>query len=182
MDFGGVAFIDSLFMMFLAISTFFVEMQFLFLLHYNKTIAFMFATLNIAKKEILMMGFITLIIIIAFGLPQMIIIGRRSEDYSTFPSILVTFISSALGKFQFKDGFRDEEYLLSKTLLMTFLLTSTFIVLNVFVTLLNIFITLLKADKSIHPKDHEVIDHLLNQIKFLVTDKTADTKTVCKYK
>ena len=180
-DFGGVAFTDSMFITLLAISTFFVELQFLFLLHYNKTIAFMFATLKIAKKEVMAMAFITITVIIAFGLPQMIIIGRRREEYSTFPSVLVTFVSSALGKFHFNDGFNDAAFLLSKAFLMAYLLTSTFIVLNLFITLLNIFISLMKADKSIQPKDHEVIDYLLTQIKFFVTNKTVQSKVVGTY-
>ena len=179
-DFCGVAFIDNLFVLMLAIGTFFVELQFLFLLHYNKTISFMFATLNTAKKEIVAMSVITLLVIIAFGLPQMIIIGRRKEEYSNFASILITFISSALGKFQFSDGFHDSEYLLSKALLMAFLMTSSFIVLNLFITLLNIFITLLKSDTSIHHKDHQVVDHLLDQIKMFVTNKSVESTVSCK--
>ena len=176
-DFTGVAFFNSMFILLLSIATFLVQLQFLFLLHYNKTIAFMFSTLNIAKKEMAAMAAIMFIVVIAFGLPQLIIMGPRKEEYSTFGSILITFISSTLGKFQFSDGFKDAEFLLAKTLLMAYLLCSTFIVLNVFITLLNIFITLMKTDTSKQPKDHEVIEYLLNQMKRFMSNKPEDTST-----
>ena len=175
-NFGRVATVNDFYLIGLAISTFFVQMQFLFILRYNKVIALMFATLNQAKAELSMMALVLVITIIAFGGPQLVLIGSTDEDYSSLLTMFMTQLSSALGVFKYKGNYSATTGKLSKAFFLCYLLTAMLFVVNMFVTLLNIFISNLKADKSTQPKDHEVIDYLLKQVKEFVTPADADAE------
>ena len=51
-----------------------------------------------------------------------------------------------------------------------------FLVINFFVTVLNEFIAFFKSDKAVAPKDHEVIDYMLTQLKEFVAIKSNKEK------
>ena len=157
----------------LTIATFFVQLQFLFILRYNRTISLMFATLKQAKFELGTMCLVLTVVIVAFGTPQLLIIGHKEEGYSTVMKTIMTQLSSALGVFKHAKARSAAVGVLSDTFFLVYLLTSMLFVVNMFVTLLNIFITTLKSDKSIQPKDHEVIDYLLDQVKSFITTETV---------
>lgn len=174
-NFSRVALINDLYLISLAISSFFVQMQFLFILRYNQIIALMFATLNKAKSELSMMALLLVITIVAFGGPQLILIGSTDEDYSSIMHMFITQLSSALGVFKYK-GTYTATGKLSKTFFLCYLLFAMIFVVNMFVTLLNLFISNLKSDESTQPKDHEVIEYMLNQMKEFVSPVTENAE------
>jgi len=100
------------------------------------------------------------------------LIGRYLEDYATIYTLCITLISSSLGKFNFSD-FNDLNFPLAKAVLLLYLLVMMFFVINMLVTMLNEFLAVLKNDRSIQPKDHEVVDYLMTQVKQFISPVTT---------
>ena len=158
---------DNYYVIILSIGTFFVQLQFLFLLRYNHTIALMFAVLRHSVIQLTSVVLSWIIMFIAFAIPLYMLIGRMFVNYSTPYRISNTLLASSLGKFNFGD-FIDEDHPFARVFLLIYLMVMMFIVINFFVTVLNEFISYLKENPSIVPPDHEVIDYFLDQLKGLI--------------
>ena len=163
-NFNHVAVMDNYFITLLSIGTFLTTLQFLFLLRYNQTISIMFAVLKNSARVLLSVSLGWIIVFIAFAMPLYIFIGRTLANYHTPYKLCITLLSSSLGKFNF-DDFEGWDHPLGRTFLLLYLMVIMFLVINFFITVLNDFITYLKSDESVAPKDHEVIDYLMSQLK-----------------
>ena len=175
MNFTSVAMMDNYYIILLSIGTFFTTLQFLFILRYNQTIAIMFAVLKNSCNQLLSVSFGWMVVFIAFAIPLYIFIGRTLEKYHTTFKLCITLLSSSLGKFNF-DDFIGWDHPLGRTFLLLYLMTMMFLVINFFVTVLNDFISYFKSNKDVAPKDFEVIDYMMNQLKQFVALSEDDDK------
>ena len=154
-------------MIFLGLATFIIFMQFLSILRYNHTIAMLNTTLTSSASDLFAMGLVVVIVLAAFMSCAHLSLGAKMLEYSSIKNTILSLTSSFLGKFDFDDisstaGFGGRIFLL------IYLLTMILIFVNLFITLLCNFMDVVRQDDSIIPKDHEVVDYMLDSFKALV--------------
>ena len=136
----------------------------------------MFAVLRNSAMELLSVSLSWAIVFIAFAIPLYIMIGGTLVNYSTVYKLCTTLLASSLGKFNFGD-FEGWDQPLGRVFLLIYLLVMMFLVINFFITVLNEFIAFFKSDESATPKDHEVIDYLLDQLKGFMSLSSDNKET-----
>jgi hypothetical protein len=173
-NFQKVAMSDRMFVIFLGLTTFIVILQFLGILRYNHTIAMLNTTLSTSAPDLAAMALIIIIVMAAFVSCAYLSFGYKMLEYSSLKNTILSLTSSFLGKFDFNDisstaGFGG------KIFLLIYLLTMILIFVNLFITLLCNFMDVVRGDTSVIPKDHEVVDYMLDSFKALVvTEETQD--------
>ena len=159
-----MVFSNGLYLMFLALTTFLVMVQFLHILRYNQTVAILTSTLVKSAPELSMMGLFVFSIIFAYASMGYLNFGPFLERYSTIKMTLITLVSGFMGSFDLDEldkaaGIRGRAYLLSYLLIMIFVLV------NFFITMICTFLDAIKNDSSSVPPDHEVIDFIMTTFK-----------------
>ena len=172
-NFQRVVLSDRMFMIFFGLTTFIIILQFLGILRYNHTIAMLNTTLIISGPELADMTFVIIIVLAAFVSCAYLCFGSQLLEYSSLKTTILNLTSSFLGKFDFDDistsaGFGGQLFLL------IYLLTMILIFVNLFITLLCNFMDAVKQDTSVIPKDHEVVDYMLDQMKTLVVSNEVE--------
>ena len=170
-NFQKVAFSDRMFMIFLGLTTFIVILQFLGILRYNHTIAMLNTTLTSSAGDVGAMGLVVLIVLSAFVSCAHLSFGTLMLEYASLKNTILSLTSSFLGKFDFND-ISMTAGVGGKVFLLIYLLTMILIFVNLFITLLCNFMDVVRQDRSVIPKDHEVVDYMLESMKQLV--KSSD--------
>ena len=173
-NFQRVVLADRLFMIFLGLATFIIFMQFLSILRYNHTIAMLNTTLTSSASDLFAMGLVVVIVLAAFMSCAHLSFGAKMLEYSSIKNTILSLTSSFLGKFDFDDisstaGFGGRIFLL------IYLLTMILIFVNLFITLLCNFMDVVRQDDSVIPKDHEVVDYMLDSFKALVVSNDDES-------
>ena len=161
-------------MIFLGLATFIIFMQFLSILRYNHTIAMLNTTLTSSASDLFAMGLVVVIVLAAFMSCAHLSFGAKMLEYSSIKNTILSLTSSFLGKFDFDDisstaGFGGRIFLL------IYLLTMILIFVNLFITLLCNFMDVVRQDDSVIPKDHEVVDYMLDSFKALVVSNDDES-------
>ena len=155
---------NDLYILMLGLSAFGVEMNFLHLLRYNRTISLLGATLRESANDLKNVLVFLLIVIGAYTSFTFIYFGPFILEYRTIENAFTTLISNSMGHYDFAQV-EEAAGKLGAVMMLSYMLLMMYFMLNIFITILNEFISALRDDPVAAPEDPEVIDHVLNQVK-----------------
>jgi hypothetical protein len=134
----------------------------------------MTTTLASSLNDILSFGFLTGFVVITFTLP-MALNFREVSGYETIYTAIISNLESMLNKFRY-DTVAEGTGVVGGAFLLIYVLTMMIIVINMFVSMLNGFLTALKSDREKWANDAEVIAHLAEMLKSMITGVDPDDK------
>uniref|UniRef100_A0A1I8INE8 SRCR domain-containing protein n=1 Tax=Macrostomum lignano TaxID=282301 RepID=A0A1I8INE8_9PLAT len=130
-----VMFFDESFYYCLGIAMFLVQIGFLNLVRYSRSLAHLSGTLRNSLSELRSFFWVFLVIFLAFAFIANLVLGPVDGEYRSLMQTMITQLSVMLGKFN--ATFEDSRSALYKILFFSYTFTIVFIVLNIFVVLLN---------------------------------------------
>lgn len=163
---------------------FLLQLRLLYVLRYIKMIATLSNTLTRSATKLLSVGFIFIVVFLAFCTLLYGLYGTLAAEYGSFVQTAKTMVILAVGY----DGFEDFIVHTGRFGIFVSLLysmTILFIVTNLFVVILLDFLDAMQKDREIH-KDNEVIDYIINLFKDMLPGEKKSlvkgeifTKTKC---
>ena len=167
---------NTLFLNLLGITAFLAQMQMLHLLRYSKTIAIFGRTLQEASTDLISVAQCFLLVFLAFCSLFYISVGPLMPEYSSFRASMAALTSAFLGKFDFHRMMSSGGEF-GAFMLYLYLVTMVFFIVNIFLVILGEFLSAVSQEAP--PKDHEVIDHMVDIFKgFMSGSKKNKEKEV----
>ncbi|GFO38752.1 polycystic kidney disease protein 1-like 2 [Plakobranchus ocellatus] len=162
--FQYVGYWNEIFSYMIGFLVFFATLKFLKLLRFNRKISMLSATLRHAAKSLLHFGVIFFIVFLAFSQLFYLTYMHVDVDYSTFISSVVATILMMMGKFNIYSMIMTEP-VLTQIFVLLFVIMVTFIIVNMFVSILNETFTVVREDVKKQGNDYEVVDFMLQRFK-----------------
>uniref|UniRef100_A0A1I8JJP5 PKD_channel domain-containing protein n=1 Tax=Macrostomum lignano TaxID=282301 RepID=A0A1I8JJP5_9PLAT len=125
-----VMFFDESFYYCLGIAMFLVQIGFLNLVRYSRSLAHLSGTLRNSLSELRSFFWVFLVIFLAFAFIANLVLGPVDGEYRSLMQTMITQLSVMLGKFN--ATFEDSRSALYKILFFSYTFTIVFIVLNIF--------------------------------------------------
>ena len=180
-NFQPVTTYNEYFMIFFGFVAFLVQIQFLNVLRYVKSIALMTTTLSSSISNILSFGLLTVLVFTAFT-ACMTQSFREVEGYETINAAIGTNLAAMLNNFPYHTVV-DGTGVAGGAFLIFYVLTMMLIVINFFISMLDQVMAVMKDQKDKWDKDTEVVDHLVGMVKSIFIDKNDDEgPAISKYK
>jgi hypothetical protein len=160
--------------MFFGFMSFLVQIQFLHVLRFVESISLLTNTLTSSKGTITSFGFLTILLFTTFTL-AMALMFREVSGYETIYTAIGSNLASMLNKFRY-DTVAEGTGVVGGAFLLMYVLTMMIIVINFFVSLLNELLAVMKKHKNQWGKDTEVMEHLIQMLKSMFSDRHPDNK------
>ena len=146
---------------------FLATIKFLKLLRFNKKICQLAGTLRYGAKSMvwfsIMFGVLFAAFLQFFYLHYMSIL----EGFQTFIHTVETCLQIMLGSFDFY-ALRDASPVLGPLMFFLYVVSITFILLNMFLSILNEAFSTVRTDESKQPNDYEMVEFIIGRFKKLV--------------
>nr|XP_002732126.1 PREDICTED: polycystic kidney disease protein 1-like 2-like [Saccoglossus kowalevskii] len=159
-----VAYWNELLGYMLGVVVFLANLKFLKLLRFNKRMSLLSSTLRAASKDIISYFFMFAIVFLAFAEAFYLIFTRTVFDFADFVYTLETLFGTMLGKFKWR-SMVEASSVLGPVLFFFFVLTITFILINMFLTILNESFGDVMRDLAKQSNEFEMVDFMLNRFK-----------------
>ena len=164
---------DQIFLSLFGLVIFLLTLGFLNILRFNWTIAVLGQVLAASVKDLVLMSLNVFIIVMAFASMGHTLFGPYLSSYKDLADTLTTLSTNFLGSFNYQE-ISENTGNAGKLFLLCYLITMIFIVINLFITMLCTFLDAVRSDTSGVPKDHEVVDHLLDMVQGFVVQEKSD--------
>ena len=175
--FESVVAATQYFLIFLGFTVFIAHVELLYILRYNNSISLFTLTLRRAGSELLSMGILGGVILLAFGSYMTLAFGSDLLQYSSFTTTVVTLAQASLNKYDYysvKTAFGKS----GSFILTLYLLFISVAAMNFFITLLNVFLEETSDDPEAMKNESEVIDHFMSIVKsFVATESKESNRT-----
>ncbi len=173
MKFQYVAYWNELLTYMIGWLVFLATIKFLRLLRFNRRISVLASTLRNGAKPLASYLIVFLTTFFAFVALFSGLFGSNVLDYSTVVYTAETLLSMTLGKFDF--------YILQRTnplfgpfLFFVYICSITFIMLNMFISILNESFSAVQSDRSLQNNDYEIVDYMMNKLKAFFGKETPN--------
>ncbi|PFX27651.1 Polycystic kidney disease protein 1-like 2 [Stylophora pistillata] len=124
-------------MMVLSIVVFIVTVKFLRIIRFNKHVCQMVASLKLSSPHVMSYSVLFCINIISFVLFGVLVFGNDIESYHSFMDALATLTQKFLGGELLYDDLQSANRIIGPVYLFAFMLSMSFILINMFVAILN---------------------------------------------
>ncbi|CAL1538860.1 unnamed protein product, partial [Lymnaea stagnalis] len=162
--FQYVGYWNEMFSYMIGFLVFLATLKFLKLLRFNKKISMLSATLEHSAKALLHFGIIFLIVFMAFAQLFYLTFMHIDIEYATFISSVVSSVLMMMGKFDMYAMVMAEP-ILSQVFVLLYVLTVSFIIVNIFVSILNETFAVVREDISKQGNDFEIVDFMMLRFK-----------------
>jgi len=162
--FQYVGYWNEMFSYMIGFLCFLSSIKFLKLLRFNRKISMLSATLKHSAKGLLHFGIIFGVVFLAFAQLFYLTYMHIDIDYSSFVSSIVASILMMMGKFNIY-SMTMVEPVLTQIFVLLFVVTVTFIIVNMFVSILNETFTAVRTDMAKQGNDYEIVDFMMVRFK-----------------
>ncbi|KAK7505245.1 hypothetical protein BaRGS_00003407 [Batillaria attramentaria] len=163
-NFQYVGYWSEVFGYMLAWIVFLSVLKFLRLLRFNRRMSLLSSTLRACANGLLQLSLVFWIVFLAFAMLFFLTFMTIDDRYSSFIGSVVANILMIMGKFSV-GTLMSAEPLLTQTYVFFYAVTLTFIILNMFVTVLNEGFGSVRADLTKQQNDYEIVDFMLSRLK-----------------
>ncbi|XP_055954867.1 uncharacterized protein LOC126810750 isoform X1 [Patella vulgata] len=143
---------------------FFGTLKFLKLLRFNKRMALVAATLKNGSNSLIHFGIIFLIVYMAFMQLFYLTFMNLSTTFSTFVTSMESGVLMMMGKFDIYSMLMIEPFL-TQLFVFCFVVTITFILVNMFLSILNETFGAVREDMNKVNNDYEIVDFMVGRFK-----------------
>ncbi|XP_041473066.1 uncharacterized protein LOC121422223 isoform X1 [Lytechinus variegatus] len=175
-----VAYWNELLTYLLGVVVFIGNLKFIKLLRFNKRIGILSSTIQSCTKDLIHFGIMFGIFFIAYALAFHQMYLRHLLDFSDFIFTMETLSAAMLGKFHYA-GIAETNRILGPIFFFFFMITITFILVNMFLTIVIEAFSSVKRDITRQSNDYEMVDFMIGQLKKWVgwnnKTKPEDKKT-----
>ncbi|XP_013386005.1 uncharacterized protein LOC106155635 isoform X1 [Lingula anatina] len=165
-NFQYVGYWDEMYGYFLAILVFLAVLKSMRLLRFNKRMSIIGVTLKEAGKPMITFGIVFFVLFFAYAQLMYNIFGHMLLDYSTFITCCETMFSMMLNKFDFYQIDEINPFF-ARIVFVSFMVIVSFIMVNLFLTLIMEAFAWAKFDLSKQKNDYEIVDFMVSRFKGL---------------
>ncbi|XP_013386043.1 polycystic kidney disease protein 1-like 2 [Lingula anatina] len=163
-NFQYAAYWDECYTILMGIMVFVYTVKFLKLMRFNRRMSVIGRTLKEAGKPMFVYLMAFFIIFLAYGQFAYILFGRVLLNYSTFITTLETLFSMMLNKFDFYEIDAVSPFF-ARIMFITFMVLVSFIVVNLFLTLIMDAFAYVSYMTSKEKNELEVVEYMVNAVK-----------------
>ncbi|XP_072044193.1 polycystin-1-like isoform X2 [Amphiura filiformis] len=142
-------------------------LKFIKLLRFNKRIGVLSGTIRHAANDLIWFGMFFAIVFLAYSVAFYLILGTQVFNYSDFTYTMESLITAILGKFAFYE-LVEADRILGPLLFFAFMCTITFILINMFLTIITEAFQIVKHDVSQQSNDYEMVDFMMTRFKAFI--------------
>ncbi|ESO89018.1 hypothetical protein LOTGIDRAFT_228960 [Lottia gigantea] len=164
MKFQYVGYWNEVFSYMIGWLVFFATLKFLKLLRFNKRMALVAATLKNGSKSLMHFGIIFLIVYMAFMQLFYLTFMNLSTAFQTFINSMESGVLMMMGKFDIY-SMAMVEPVLTQIFVFFFVVTITFILVNMFLSILNETFGAVREDINKVNNDYEIVDFMVGRFK-----------------
>ncbi|XP_059156486.1 polycystin-1-like protein 2 [Physella acuta] len=162
--FQYVGYWNEMFSYMIGFLVFFATLKFLKLLRFNRKISMLSSILQHSAKGLLHFGLIFTIVFMAFTQLFYLTFMHIDIGYASFISAVVTTVLMMMGKFDIYSMIMTEPYL-SQIFVLLYVIVVSFIIVNIFVSILNETFSAVREDVSKQGNEFEIVDFMLQRFK-----------------
>ncbi|KAL3876324.1 hypothetical protein ACJMK2_034186 [Sinanodonta woodiana] len=164
MKFQSVGYWSEIFTYIIGWLVFFASLKFLKLLRFNKKISLLASTLKNSGRDLMHFSIIFNIVFLAFIQLFYLIYVKNVSDFKTFITAIETGIVMMMGKFDMYNMLMVNP-VITQVFIFLFVVTITFIVVNMFLSILNEAFTNVRNNANKQNNDYEIVDFMMNRFK-----------------
>lgn len=154
---------------------FFSSLKFLKLLRFNKKMSLLASTLKNSVKDLMYFSVIFTIVFLAFIQLFYLIYISSIPTFQTFISSIESGILMMMGKFDIYSMLMAEP-ILTQISIFFFVITITFIIVNMFLSILNETFGSVRSDISKQSNDYEIVDFIIGRFRLWTGLGTQEVK------
>lgn len=143
---------------------FLASLKFLKLLRFNKRMSLLASTLKASCKDLMHFSIIFNIVFLAFIQVFYLIYVANIKDFKTFISSVESGIVMMMGKFDIYEMIMVDP-VITQVCLFFYVLTITFIIVNMFLSILNETFGAVRVDNTKQCNDYEIVEFMMNRFK-----------------
>ncbi|XP_022109894.1 polycystic kidney disease protein 1-like 2 [Acanthaster planci] len=143
---------------------FLASLKFLKLLRFNRRIGVLSSTIHNCSSDLMYFGIMFGIVFFAFATAFYLIFGSNVYDYSDFIYTCESLIAAILGKFKFKE-LMSAQKALGPFFFFSFMMSMSYILINMFLTIINEAFKIVNADISKQSNEYEMVDFMIRRLK-----------------
>nr|KAG5709464.1 hypothetical protein BaRGS_023146 [Batillaria attramentaria] len=162
--FQYVGYWNEIFGYMIGCTVFFATLKFLRLLRFNKRMSLLAATLRNGARSLIHFSIIFWIVFLAFSMLFYLTFMNIDIKYSSFVSSVVAGILMMMGKFDIYQMIMAEP-VLTQLFVFGFVLSVTFVIVNMFVSILNETFASVRNDINKQSNDYEIVSFMLSRFK-----------------
>ncbi|KAL8606997.1 hypothetical protein ACOMHN_041386 [Nucella lapillus] len=162
--FQYVGYWNEIFTYMIGWTVFFATLKFLRLLRFNKRMSLLAATLKNGARSLLHFSIIFWIVFLAFSMLFFLSYMTIDIKYSSFIGSVVSGILMMMGKFDIYTMTMAEP-ILTQIFVFLFVVSVTFIIVNMFVSILTETFSAVREDVSKQANDYEIISFMITRFK-----------------
>ncbi|OWF53241.1 Location of vulva defective 1 [Mizuhopecten yessoensis] len=177
MKFQYVGYWSEIFSYIIGWLVFFGTLKFLKLLRFNKKMSLLASTLKHSCKDLMHFSIIFNIVFLAFIQFFYLIYVAHIKSFSTFITALESGVVMMMGKFEIYSMLRVNP-VLTQVSLFLYVVAITFIVVNMFLSILNETFSAVRADLDKQNNDYEIVQFMLGRFKLWTGIGKVDKSTL----
>ncbi|XP_076459182.1 polycystin-1-like [Babylonia areolata] len=162
--FQYVGYWNEIFTYMIGWTVFFATLKFMRLLRFNKRMSLLASTLRNGARSLLHFSIIFWIVFLAFSMLFFLSYMTIDIKYSSFIGSVVSGILMMMGKFDIYT-LTMAEPILTQIFVFLFVVSVTFIIVNMFVSILNETFSAVRDDVSKQSNDYEIISFMISRFK-----------------
>ncbi|XP_071129607.1 polycystin family receptor for egg jelly-like isoform X3 [Mytilus edulis] len=178
MKFQYVGYWSEIFSYIVGWLAFFATLKFLKLLRFNKKICLLASTIKASARDLLHFSVIFNIVFLAFIQLFYMIYVANIKSFKTFVTSCESGVVMMMGKFDIY-AMSNAQPVLTQVFLFLYVVVITFIVVNMFLSILNQSFSAVRIDANKQNNDYEIVQFMLGRLKLWTGVGTPD-KNVLK--
>ncbi len=147
-------------------------LKFLKLLRFNRRMLVLGATLRNAATGLSMFFIMFMIVFLSFTQVFYGTLGNMLKEYSSMIIAAETLLSTMLGKFDFR-ALQVTRPLLGPLLFILYVCTTTFLLINMFVSIINESFGAVRADVESRDNEYEIVEFMVRRFKLFIGVKVT---------
>ena len=167
----------ELFTYLIAFLVYFGTLKFIKLLRFNKKISLLASTLKNSAKDLLHFSIIFNITFLAFIQVFYLTYVANIKNFKTFVMAFESGIVMMMGKFQIYSMIRVNHFI-TQVFLFFYVVSITFIVVNMFLSILNDTFSAVRSNEDMQANDYEIVDFMLGRFKLWTGLGSPDKSTL----
>lgn len=162
--FQYAAYLSELFSYMVGWVVFLGTLKFLRLLRFNKRMSLLASTLKRGAPSLLQFGIIFAIVFMAFIQLFYLVFAHTIYNFARFVSAMESGVLMMMGKFDIH-AMTMVEPVLTPLFFFFFVITVTFVLVNMFMSILNESFSVVRADLAKQNNDHEIVNFMVSRFK-----------------
>lgn len=173
MKFQYVGYWSEIFTYIVGFLVFFATLKFLKLLRFNKKICMLASTMKASVKDLLHFSVIFNIVFLAFIQLFYMIYVANIKSFKNFVTACESGIVMMMGKFDIY-AMQAAQPVLTQIFIFLYVVMITFIVVNMFLSILNETFTSVRVDANKQANDYEIVQFMIGRLKMWTGLGTPD--------